>query len=241
MHTGTALLIVVATLASSGCTGFAPTQPAPRLRSASTQVNAVDRRAVLAAGITGITSTFFADNAFASDEKVLVLGGTGMVGSEVVRQLQSMGVDVVSTSTNGREGTVALDFTQDDLASKVESLAKGCTAVISCVGVIGTENDAKINAGTGVAAKAAKAAGAKHFSYISVAPEVREFGRGFDFLESYMEGKAFSETAIASAFGSGAYTIIEPTFIYGGKVDANGLSRILCAPHVDSTPTFLSR
>jgi nucleoside-diphosphate-sugar epimerase len=168
------------------------------------------------AGIVGVASTMFADTSLASNEKVLVLGGTGMVGSEVVRQLKSQGVDVISTSTDGRDGTISLDFTQPDLASKVESLAKGCTAVISCVGVIGTENDAIVNAGTGVAAQAAKAAGVQRFSYISVAPEVREFGKGFDFLQSYMEGKASSEAAIASAFGNGAYTLIEPTFIYGG-------------------------
>lgn len=60
--------------------------------------------------------------------------------------------------------------------------------------------------------------GVKHFSYISVAPEVREFAKGFDFLDNYMAGKAYSESSIERAFGSGegSFTLIEPTFIYGG-------------------------
>lgn len=201
-------------LALTWCKAFCPqTQnPVPP----STRLDAVNRRGFLSAGFVGAASTLFADTALASDEKVLVLGGTGMVGTEVVKTLQMLGVDVIATSTDGRDGTVALDFAQADLASKVESLAKDCTAVISCVGVIGTENDEAINAGSGLAAQAAKKAGVKRFVYISVAPEVREFGKGFDFLQSYMKGKASSEAAISSAFPTGSYTIVEPTFIYGG-------------------------
>jgi len=142
-----------------------------------------------------------------------------MVGSEVVKVLRGLGLEVVATSTNGRDGTVALDFRQDpkELAVQVEALAQGCSAVISTVGVIGTENDEMINRGSGIAANAAKKAGVSRFSYISVAPEVREFGKGFDFLQSYMQGKAYSEASIQGEFGSSAsYTLIEPTFIYGG-------------------------
>lgn len=203
------------------CSGFVPAENRWRLPTSSTKLDAaVDRRDFVAGGIAGFSSLLMlAGTASAAEAKVLVLGGTGMCGSEVVKILQSMGVQVVATSTDGRDGTVALDFRQSDtLASSIESLAQGCTAVISCVGVIGTDNDAIINSGSGVAAMAAKKAGVKHFSYISVAPEVREFGKGFDFLQDYMEGKAYSEAAITNAFGTGdgSYTLIEPTFIYGG-------------------------
>ena len=200
------------------CSGFAPHPASRTTNSQPTTLHAVDRRGFVASGIAGVASAIFADSSFASEsKKVLVLGGTGMVGSEVVNTLKDLGLNVVATSTNGRDGTVALDFRQEqDIAAKVESLAQGCTAVISCVGVIGTDSDEIVNRGTGIAARAAKKVGVPHFSYISVAPEVREFGKGFDFLQSYMQGKAFSESSIMSEYDSASYTLIEPTFIYGG-------------------------
>lgn len=150
--------------------------------------------------------------------KVLVLGGTGFVGSEVCKQLKGLGVDYIATSRDGRDGTVALDFSDPslDIASKIEDIAKDCTAVISTVGAIGTGDDVKtVNAGTGIAAVGAKKAGVKNFVYISVAPEVRDSVKGVKALDNYMEGKKFSEYSITSIF-DGGYTLIEPTFIYGG-------------------------
>jgi len=150
--------------------------------------------------------------------KVLVLGGTGFVGKEVCQKLKALGVDYIATSRDGRDGTIALDFTDlsVDISSKVQEMAKDCTAVISCVGVIGTTDGVKVaNKGTGLASFGAKAAGVKNFVYISVAPEVKESVKGISAFNNYMEGKAFSEDAIKNNFVNG-YTIIAPTFIYGG-------------------------
>ena len=144
--------------------------------------------------------------------KVLVLGGSGFVGSRVVKELKSQGVEVISTSTNGRDGTISFDATKTgiDVAKEIESLSKGCTAVISCIGSIGTPNDGVINAATGLAAKGAKAAGVERFVYISVAPEVKEFAKGIDLLKDYMEGKSFSQDAVESNFPNGGHVFIEP-------------------------------
>ena len=127
-----------------------------------------------------------------SSTKVLVLGGTGFVGSRVVQSLRGLGVQIVATSRDGRDGTVALDFTAaDKTKDAVQKLSEGCTAVISCIGSIGTPNDEVINSGTSLAAAGAKAAGVQRFVYITVAPEVREFAKGIDFLEGYMKGRSF--------------------------------------------------
>jgi uncharacterized protein YbjT (DUF2867 family) len=152
-----------------------------------------------------------------SGSKVLVLGGTGFVGSEVCKKLKSLGVDVIATSRDGRDGTLALDFGDSsiDVAKRVEEMAKGCTGVVSCIGSIGTPNDKVVNSGTGLSSIGAKAAGVKNFVYISVAPEVRDASKGLSFLKDYMDGKAFSEDSIKNNFADG-YTIIAPTFIYGG-------------------------
>ncbi|CAB9506842.1 expressed unknown protein [Seminavis robusta] len=182
----------------------------------STVASALDG---VVSGVTGLfpTTLLAASNNNNKGNKVLVLGGTGFVGSRVVQQLESLGVTVVATSTDGRDGTVALDFTQQDptaMQQTVQKLAKGSVAVVSCIGAIGTDNDKAINAGTGYAVQAAKKAGVDRFVYISVAPEVKEFAQDFDFLKDYLEGKSFSQDTIEST--ASLYTIIQPTFIHGG-------------------------
>jgi hypothetical protein len=64
----------------------------------------------------------------------------------------------------------------------------------------------------------AKTVGVKRFVYITVAPEVKEFATGIDFLDGYMKGKSFSRASVLSSFGSSNNNaiLIEPTFIYGG-------------------------
>lgn len=148
--------------------------------------------------------------------KVLVLGGTGFVGSRVVQKLKSMNVEVVATSRDGRDGTVALDVSKPglDVTKTVKELAKGCNAVISTIGCIGTKEDLKVNSATGLAALGAKAAGVGQFVYISVAPEVKDLAKNVDFLKPYMQGKTFSQETVASSIERS--TLIEPTFIYGG-------------------------
>ena len=133
--------------------------------------------------------TSMADTGDYSNAKVLVLGGSGFVGSEVCKQLKALGVEYITTSRDGRGDTKALDFTNSavNIPNEVESLAKGCTAVISCIGAIGTPADDVVNSGTGLAALGAKAAGVENFVYISVAPEVRESAKGVSFLNKYME------------------------------------------------------
>jgi hypothetical protein len=179
-----------------------------------------------------------AEEELAPSKKVLVLGGTGLVGSEVVRQLKSIpNVDIIATSTNGRDGTIALDVTRPgvDVAGEVERLAKGCLAVISTIGAFPTSPDAtniiKINAASGYAAVGAKAAGVKHFVFIGNAPEVKTLmiqnpGNLLGFLQPYVEGKSISEEMVQRNFGTGeeglSFTVIKPTFIYGG--DKFGLS-----------------
>lgn len=180
------------------------------------------------ASVAAIIASAYAGpaNAEASAEKILVLGGTGFVGSQVCKKLESMGINFAATSRDGRDGTIALDFLKDEnVTEKVEALSKGFTAVISAVGAIGTSSDLTVNKGTGLAAMGAKASGVKRFVYISVAPEVRESATGISFLTDYLAGKKFTEDIIrTSNFDS--YTIISPTFIYGGDTFALNPPRV---------------
>ena len=156
--------------------------------------------------------------AYADSPKILVLGGTGFVGSRIVEKLKEKGIQVVVTSRDGRGGTVAFDVLAPgmDVERYIETLAKGSFAVISTIGTIGTASDDTVNAASGLAAMGAKKAGVERFVYIGVAPEVKEFAKDIDFFKKYMIGKTFATNLIKSTFPE-SYTLIEPTFIYGGE------------------------
>jgi hypothetical protein len=196
-----------------------PNQQSLSRRNLLGSVAATTTTTLLALGLslTSVNPAFAATNAN-TNAKVLVLGGTGFVGSQVVQTLKDLGIPTIATSRDGRDGTVALDFDDDtgDVQQRVQKLASGCTAVISCVGAIGTANDEKVNGATALAAAGAKAAGVKRFVYITVAPEVKEFAKDIDFLAGYMRGKTASRDAVLANFPGDASTLIEPTFIYGG-------------------------
>jgi nucleoside-diphosphate-sugar epimerase len=150
-------------------------------------------------------------------KKILVLGGTGFVGSRVVQTiLDQGGLTVVATSRDGHDGTVAFDVLKEsNVAERVKQLAQGCTAVISCIGAIGTKDDNRINASVGLAAVGAKAAGVERFVMLGVAPQVSEWASGIGPLSEYVAGKRFSREAAEKNFD--APVLIEPTFIYGGN------------------------
>mmetsp|Transcript_16998 Transcript_16998/g.24933 ORF Transcript_16998/g.24933 Transcript_16998/m.24933 type:complete len:206 (+) Transcript_16998:372-989(+) len=90
-------------------------------------------------------------------EKILVLGGTGLLGGEICRQLNARDIDFVATSTNDRGSTVCLDLTEPTASEKIRSLCKTehFTSIISTVGSIGTSDDEKVNSACGVAIIAA--------------------------------------------------------------------------------------
>lgn len=142
---------------------------------------------------------------------VLVLGSTGLVGNQVVKKLESLNINVVGTSTDGRGGTKPLKIsspTLDESTARVAEIAKSVDAVISCVGSFNTPEDFSINSFTGSIASAVSVP----VTYISVAPEVMESVKGLPVLTDYMRGKAFSNTQVLKNGGS----LIQPTFIYGG-------------------------
>ena len=144
--------------------------------------------------------------------RVLVLGGeTGFVGKAVVDKLEALGVPYITTSRS-----MGVDLTSPDAKAQVQALAKGCTAVISTVGSIGSNDDERINAANGVAAEAARQAGCKRFVVIGNDPRVREFASGLPALQGYASGKKAAEDVIRREFPH-SYTVIQPTFIYGGE------------------------
>ncbi|GAX24618.1 hypothetical protein FisN_21Lh281 [Fistulifera solaris] len=185
--------------------------------SSGVEVEDVSRRQWFVSTIVTATASWYGERVEAAPtSKVLVLGGTGFIGSRVVQQLQRAGISVTATSRDGRDGTVALDIlTTDHVVDRVKELATGCQAVISCWGAIGTANDNVINSASGLAAKGAKAAGVDRFVSFGIAPEVVQAASGIEFIQPYIQGKQFAKQSIQSLFGESG-VIIEPTFVHGG-------------------------
>ena len=187
------------------------TSQQPSTRS-STRLEA-DRRSFLGSALAVPLLFSSGPSQAATPPKVLVVGGTGLVGSRVVQQLKQKGIATIATSTDGRDGTIALQLPGQTLPADV---LQGVTAVVSCVGAIGTDQDRLVNGATATLAQQAKQAGVQNFVYVTVAPEVVDMAQGIDLLEGYMAGKAASRKAVLDEFGSKGATLIEPTFIYGG-------------------------
>jgi len=153
-------------------------------------------------------------SAFSSDKhKILVLGDSGFVGQEVVRQLDQLGIPHLKASRRSS----GLDLTSPDAAAQVAAQAQGCTAVISTVGsLLGTKEDEVINAANGKAAQgASQVPSIRHFVAIGNDPKVRQFSESIPMLQSYTRGKIQSEAQIQEYF-PGSYTIVQPSLIHGG-------------------------
>jgi len=158
------------------------------------------------------------------EQKVVVVGGSGFVGSRVCAALRERGCAVTSVSKSGAavEGaSSAIGVDLADAARARDALRDafaGADCVVSCVGVIGTD-DAKMRAGNGdynvVVVEAAKAAGVRRFVYVSVASIVPDVVGGVT-MKGYFEGKTMAEDAIRANYDASEYVIVKPSFIYGG-------------------------
>lgn len=187
----------------------------------------------LGAGLEQAASARVTPKAAAAGAKVVVLGGSGFVGSRVCEILVEAGAKVSSVSKTGSKPTKWADGESwvekvawnkgDPTADDLSPLFSGASAVISCVGVIGG-SDAELERGNGdvnvAAAEQAAKAKVGRFVYVSVSHLVPEALGGVAF-QGYFIGKKRAEEAILQCFPSTGI-IIKPTFIYGG--DSFGLT-----------------
>lgn len=149
-----------------------------------------------------------------NQHKILVLGGTGFLGQEVVKQLDDLGISYVAPSRQ------ELDLTAPDARDKVTELCREseCNAVVTCVGsLLGNEQDRAINAANEFAAKGAQESGCvQRFVSIGNDPKVRAFSKTVPALKHYAQGKEESEKMIRGCFPD-SYTIVCPTVLHGGE------------------------
>jgi len=158
----------------------------------------------------------------ATAKRLVVVGGSGYVGSHIMRAALARGASVASVSRRGkpvasvsppldRAEWISADV-QDSAA--LQNAMKGADAVISCLGAFGSnefmrrvngEQNEKI-------ISAAAAGGVERFVYISAAP----FGPIEKLIPGYFEGKRAAEAAVSKHFGDRG-TVIQPGMVYGTR------------------------
>nr|XP_043639237.1 uncharacterized protein At1g32220, chloroplastic-like [Erigeron canadensis] len=154
-------------------------------------------------------------------DKLLVLGGSGFVGSHICKEALSRGLSVASLSRSGRSSIQEawankVDWHQGDLLSggSWKEALNGVTSIVSCVGGFGSNSYMyKINGTANMTAiRAAAEQGVKRFVYISAA----DSGVINYFLQGYFDGKRAAETELMMRYPYG-HAILRPGFIYGKR------------------------
>ncbi|XP_010053641.2 uncharacterized protein At1g32220, chloroplastic isoform X2 [Eucalyptus grandis] len=154
-------------------------------------------------------------------ERVVVLGGSGFVGSAICKAAVSKGIEVVSLSRSGRPTYPGSWVDQVTWASgdvfyaNWDEVLVGATAVVSTLGGFGSEEQMqRINGEANVVAvNAAKDFGVPKFVLISV----HDYNLPPFLLSSgYFTGKRKAESEVLSKYPN-AGVVLRPGFIYGKR------------------------
>ncbi|TVU10914.1 hypothetical protein EJB05_44469, partial [Eragrostis curvula] len=156
-----------------------------------------------------------------SADKLLVLGGSGFVGSHVIKEALDKGFVVSSLNRSGKP-SISESWTDKVIWNKgnllepasLKNAMDGISAVVSCVGGFGSNSVMyKVNGTANInAIRAAAEKGIKRFVYVSAA----DFGLVNYLLQGYYEGKRAAEAELLSKFTYGG-VILRPGFIHGTR------------------------
>ncbi|XP_076936758.1 uncharacterized protein At1g32220, chloroplastic-like [Bidens hawaiensis] len=173
------------------------------------------------AGIKDTNSRTIDVEADIKPEKLVVLGGSGFVGSAICKAAASRGIEVISLSRSGRPST--LDSWEDQVTwitgdvfyVNWDEVLPGATAVISTLGGFGSEEQMqRINGEANIiAVNAAKEYGIPKFVLISV----HDYNLpSFLLTSGYFTGKRKAEAEVLSKYPSSG-VVLRPGFIYGKR------------------------
>ncbi|KAK9275788.1 hypothetical protein L1049_023057 [Liquidambar formosana] len=154
-------------------------------------------------------------------ERLVVLGGSGFVGSAICKAAVSKGIEVISLSRSGRPTDSSSWVDQvtwipgDVFYANWDEVLVGATAVVSTLGGFGSEEQMKrINGEANVVAvNAAKDFGIPKFILISV----HDYNLPSFLLSSgYFTGKRKAESEVLSKYPNSG-VVLRPGFIYGRR------------------------
>ncbi|GMI95594.1 hypothetical protein like AT1G32220 [Hibiscus trionum] len=155
------------------------------------------------------------------NERIVVLGGSGFVGSAICKAAVSKGIEVISLSRSGRPTYSGSWVDQvnwipgDVFYANWDEVLVGATAVVSTLGGFGSEEQMKrINGEANVVAvNAAKDFGIPKFILISV----HDYNLPSFLLSSgYFTGKRKAESEVLSKYPNSG-VVLRPGFIYGKR------------------------
>ncbi len=148
---------------------------------------------------------------------ILVTGGTGFVGSNLIRRLRSDDIAVRALVRNPGKGRalkdIAVDIVEGDVCNNatLEKAASGCERVVHLVGIIHETQGATFRTihvdGTRNVLEAAKKTGVQHFFYQSA------LGTRPGAKSMYHKTKWEAEELVRAS--TIPYTILRPSIIYG--------------------------
>ena len=180
--------------------------------------------------------------------RVLVIGGSGFVGTRVLRSALSNGLKVASLSRSGAPiqadaSLSAVEWLKGDALSDgapIRDAMRGCDAVISCLGAFGSNDFMhKINGAANASlAEAAAAEGVSKFVFVSAAaikPVAKAMAAAG--YEGYYAGKMTAEEAVTRHFGERGL-ILRPGPIYGTRAVTSSVSIPIGAVGVPLTTIF---
>lgn len=148
---------------------------------------------------------------------VVLVGGSGFFGSRIVQELLGQGARVRIAGRHaehafklkplGNLGQVQFAPCDVTKPASLTAAMQGADAAVYLVGAFSGEVEALQRDGAGLAAKAARAAGAQAFAYVSA------IGANAESDVRYARTKAEGEQAVLSAFP--AATILRPSVLFG--------------------------
>ncbi|XP_011018488.1 PREDICTED: uncharacterized protein At1g32220, chloroplastic isoform X2 [Populus euphratica] len=154
-------------------------------------------------------------------ERVVVLGGSGFVGSAICKAAVSKGIEVISLSRSGRPTYPGSWIDQvtwipgDVFYTNWDEILVGATAVVSTIGGFGSEEQMqRINGEANiVSVNAAKEFGIPKFIFISV----HDYNLpSFVLSTGYFTGKRKAESEVLSKYPNSG-VVLRPGFIYGKR------------------------
>lgn len=148
-----------------------------------------------------------------ASNRVFVTGGTGFVGSHIVKALGERPLRLLARRPSGAEARDSVEEVQGDVTdpATLSGAIDGCDVVVHLVGIIEETGDATfdsvIRQGTEHVLAEAKRAGVRHFVHMSA------LGAQDDPRFGYHQAKYHAERAVIE---SGlTYTIFRPSVIFG--------------------------
>ena len=135
-----------------------------------------------------------------SDNPILVTGGTGRLGRQVVPRLRDAGCDVRVLSRHCRDAADGVEYVTGDLAKgeEIEAAVAGIKTIVHCAGSTKRDED---EAQVRNLVRAGSRAGARHLVYISVvgADRIPAASRADRTMFGYFASKLASERVVADS------------------------------------------